>query len=387
MKKVICSVLAALILLAFAACGATPESSTPPPRETPGNVSPTNAGGVIHMAKKLCDDLEIDADIAIPTTANFSTYKANPVTLSPDALVSLFFAEGDREIAQTENVDELHLTMKHGQQIFAGNGQIGYWSETYKRDVEIFDLLQSYGEAHPQEQAHVLPFMTPDEAIEYGKELIAKIGITGTPVVRDSKMMGLPAAEIMAWQQTLLKDENYKQWSDIGKTIILEDLTENEDAYAISFSFEYQGVRIFKQADEPNPSFASATMNISSVRVDMLITKNGIRYFSLAGGLSANGTESSPEAILTYEQALKKVTEKYETSIHSEPQHITEVWLEYLPLSDPNSHSLDAPVTLTPYWCFVLGETYTDTNGQQTMRRTNAERINAFTGEDLAYGW
>lgn len=396
MKKTIFIILICTSLLAFTACEKTPNVQDSSPILTEKNTSDVqnnvdvNDTGSIRMTKNLCEGLEIDANIPISNVSSLPTYQARPMTISQADAVSLFFKEGKREIGtQTkDNYDPkgFRLTMKGGQEIFHRSGQLSLDSESSAKDRDIFDVLQRYGEAHSQEETQALSFMSPQEAVKQGKGLLEKLGLIANPDIQSGKVVGLNAKDIMEWQGELLKDAAYKEGVDIGKTVILKDLTSEDDAYLLVFSFLYQNVPVFNQDCEPSISSASDGFAPPSTKVAMLITAKGVRYFSLEGGLSANGTASSPQAIMSAEQALNKLVEKYKDTVRFGKQCITEVWLEYIPQSDNSNQKPDALITLTPYWCFRLAS-FDDTTGKMDGREfDSAERFNAITGKDLAYG-
>ncbi|MFT3984357.1 MAG: hypothetical protein QM697_10650 [Lachnospiraceae bacterium] len=396
MKKTIFMILFCTSLLVFTACGEKPNvpdmQPVPSGEDTSDRQSSTDIdkSGSMHMTKELCDGLEINADIPKLKISSLPIYQACPITIVQDDAIALFLQEGEREIGTQEkdNYDPkgFHLTMKGGQEIFHRSGQLSYDSETSAKSQDILDVLQRYGEAHPQEKPRSLSFMSPQEAIKQGEELIKKLGLISNPDIQAGQIVGLNAEEIMNWQNELLKDNGYMEGVNIGKTTILNDLTTEDDAYLLAFSLRYQDVPIFNQDNEPSISSASDGLVPPSAKVNMLVTAKGLRYFSLEGGVSANGTASQPQEIISAEQALSMLEEKYKDTVRFGKQCITEIWLEYIPQSDNNNQKPDAPVTLTPYWCFRLAS-FDDATGKMDRREfDSAERINAITGKDLAYG-
>ncbi|WMJ89761.1 hypothetical protein [Anaerocolumna sp. MB42-C2] len=396
MKKTILLILLCISLLELTACKKTPNVTDMPPAHgkevTPGEAnSPTiNRSEPTHMTKKLCDGLEIDADIPISDVSSLPTYQANPLTITPNDAIALFLSEGKKKIG-TQTKDHYDpkgflLTMKGGQEIFHRSGQLSFDSGNSAKDQDIFDVLQRYGRVHPQKGPRSLSFMSPKEAVKQGEDLIQKLGLISNPDIKSGQIVGLKAEEIMNWQKELLKDSSYKEGVDIGKTTILNDLDADDDAYLLTFSLQYQDIPIFNQDNEPSISSASDGLAPPSAKAAMLVTAKGLRYFSLEGGVSANGTASKPQAIISADKALSKLVEKYEDTIRFGKQCITEVWLEYIPQSDNNTQKPGAPVTLTPYWCFRLASFDEATDKLDEREYDSAERFNAITGKDLAYG-
>lgn len=391
MKKIICFIVCFAILLTLAACGKADDMSRLPSNGNIQNTSVANKEGSEHIKKTLCDGLEIDADIPAYSFMSLPTYKSNPLVVSKDNAVKLFMKEKTREISVQKKDDYdpngFCLTMKHGQEIYHQSGRINYYSETPEKDQEIFDVLWKYGEVHQQKEVNILSFKSPQEVIKQGEELLKELGAIGSPDIKAGRIVGLSASEIMNWQAELLKNDEYKKWTEIGKTIILKDLTAEDDAYLLDFSFKYQNVPVFNQDFEPAVKSASDGFSPPSMKAYMLVTQKGLRYFTFENGMSTNGVASSPRNIISAQQALNNIIDKYDNTILFGTQRITEVWLEYIPISDPDSHKAGAAVTLMPYWCFRVA-TFDDKTGKMLGKEyDSAERINAITGKDLTYGW
>lgn len=81
---------------------------------------------------------------------------------------------------------------------------------------------------------------------------------------------------------------------------------------------------------------------------------------------------SDPQTILSIDEAIAALKEKYDLEILFGSLKVTGIWMEYIPIAQGET------TTLTPYWCFVAGD--------EAGYGANADRINAITGEDLAYG-
>lgn len=384
MKKKLLAVLLTAALATLCACGETKETAenTDAPQVTeaalPGQDSQQTQ--ITHMTETLCDGLAIDADIPVQEGLSLSTYQANYFHISEADAVSLL-AEGSKiktEEPHHYDPNGFTLVLENGAQISHANGILTYCSETESRDREISDLLSLYGETHSEEEVHTLSFMSPDEAISKASALICELDIIGEPVL--DAIIGLSGTEIMTWQNKLMTDENYSWWADIGKTIVLDDLTSEDDAYYISFYFTYQDVPVFDQDREPGISSASDNFLSNSMKANVLITPKGVRYFKVENTLSAQGDISEAQSIISVQEALEKLCEKQENTITFGTQLITRVWLEYIPLRTKNAVDGAGPFILKPYWCF--GTVDAESGGKHIM---NADRINAVTGEDLAY--
>lgn len=384
MKKYLLVFLLAAALVALCACGETQKTSTNSDEPQGVEVVPPAQNSqqpqTIHMSETLCDGLAIDADIPVQESLALSTYQADYFRISAADAVSLL--AGGSKITSEEphhyDPNGFNLVLESGAQIFHANGILTYYSETEDRDREIADLLSRYGETHSEEEVHALSFMSLDEAIGKASDLICELDMIGEPAL--DEIIGLSGAEIMAWQNELMTDENYSWWADIGKTTVLDNLTSEDDAYYISFYFTYQDIPVFDQDREPGISSASDSFMTSSMKANVLITPKGVRYFEVENTLSTQGDISEAQSIISVQEALQKLCEKQENTITFGTQLITKVWLEYIPIRAENAVEGVGPFILKPYWCF--GTVDAESGGEHIM---NAERINAVTGDDLAY--
>ena len=384
MKKYLLAFLLAATLATLCACGEA--QKTPTNSEEPQGaeaISPARDSlqpQTIHMSETLCDGLAIDADIPVQETLALPTYQANYFRISAADAVSLLAGGSKIKIEEPHHYDPngFNLVLESGAQIFHANGILTYCSETEDQDREIADLLSRYGETHSEEEVHALSFMSPNEALSKASALICELDIIGEPAL--DAMIGLSGAEIMAWQNELMTDENYSWWADIGKTNVLEDLTSEDDAYYISFYFNYQDIPVFNQDREPGISSASDNFPTNSMKANVLITPKGVRYFKVENALSTQGGISEAQRIISVQEALQKLCEEQENTITFGSQLITKVWLEYIPIRAENAVEGVGPFILKPYWCF--GTVDAESGVEHII---DADRINAVTGDDLAY--
>lgn len=383
MKKYLLAFLLAAALATLCACGEAQKTPThsdePQGSEAISPVQDSQRPQTIHMSETLCDGLAIDADIPVQESLALPTYQADYFRISAADAVSLLAGGSKIQTEEPHHYDPngFNLVLESGAQISHANGILTYYSETESRDSEIADLLSRYSETH-REEVHALSFMPPNEAISKASALICELDIIGEPAL--DAIIGLSGAEIMAWQNELMTDENYSWWVDIGKTNVLDDLTSEDDAYYISFYFTYQDIPVFDQDREPGISSASDIFLTSSTKANVLITPKGVRYFKVEGTLSTQGDISEAQSIISVQEALQKLCEEQENTITFGTQLITKVWLEYIPIQAENAVEGVGLFILKPYWCF--GTVDAESGVEHII---NADRINAVTGDDLAY--
>jgi hypothetical protein len=192
--------------------------------------------------------------------------------------------------------------------------------------------------------------------------------------------------DLAAYQAELMKDEGYAAFVDLGKTARLDQLGETDDAYYIQFSFSRASVPLFDQWHEQSPMSAGDVVPPVSTYAEILLTGGGIRGFALVGAYADAGNPPEVRPLLGVEEMLAIVAEKYSLQIVTDPFTITRIYLEYLPLYAKDTLQFGTELTLTPYWCFEFSTTFTNDAGLPVTNTAGADRFNAFTGEDYAYG-
>ncbi|MDR2569312.1 MAG: hypothetical protein LBD23_03310 [Oscillospiraceae bacterium] len=184
--------------------------------------------------------------------------------------------------------------------------------------------------------------------------------------------------EISAYQKELMLDEGYAHFVEIGKTMLLDELLVSDDAYYMWFTFNVEGINIIDTSTTPQLEMAYFDVFAPSICAQILITSEGIKSFYLYGNYKENGVVETKE-ILPFDNILNSITRKYELQIVSVPMVFVGAELEYLFL--PNVNNLLSDIIMTPYW--RMEYKIEDSRGTNIIF---ADRINAFTGEDFAYG-
>lgn len=331
---------------------------------------------VQHLTLELGSNLFVDADITYPQIDDVSTYSLGMIQVDPSDAAALFYPDDNSSIS-IEYFD--WLPSGYAVETAMGNKfdisyNITYRSPEYTKYYEIADLLSRYASEHPEELGKSISFMTMDDAQKIGETIFLELGINYTPVLQTG--VALEHKQIEDWQQELLEDPTY---TDFGKYQVLSNLTTSDDCYYLYFTFTYDGIPIYEPG-EPSVQFADNVFPPSPVSAEMVITPNGVEYFTIS---SANYiTEEKQTSVLcSLEYAIEALKEKYDLVILTDPQRVSAIWLEYIPVESSNGS------VLVPYWCFIMDLGIEDSEGNtKWLEAVNAERFNALTGEDLAYG-
>lgn len=388
MKKI--TAIVCLLTLLLSACSVADTSEPVPPVDSfPYNDLPatetTETGKndeeqteqIGRVTRDLGNSISVDADVISGSGSVLSVYTALPTAYTPAFLSDLFFADdtSSQTIAYYEDDPGFMLATERRNELYVNSGTVSYNSPSHQADVEIADIMRRYSERAESSDDNELGFLTKEQAVENAVALFDRLQVFGTPDIRCFAAM--THDEIAAYQMELMNDAHYAEFVEIGKTKLLDSLTEADDAYYLRFSFSNQRIPIFdRDYEQPLQSAAEDFYN-RSLGAEMLITASGIRYFSMSGTFSASADNS--QKVISAEEALNLFTEKYELQIVSEPIIITKVYIEYLPINQNHSNG---EVSFTPYWCLE----YSLSGRGGSPRLAGAERFNAITGKDYAYG-
>ena len=225
-------------------------------------------------------------------------------------------------------------------------------------------------------------FMSAEEAIELGKNVINSMGTFGEAFVNE--IISLDYNELNRVKSVLNSDDDYQYLKSINK--VSEDIYNSgeDNLYYIKYGLSYEGMNIFF----PNDDYEQIVTSLEpwllprKIYVEIIITSEGIQYFKMNMPLIFIAQYEKAK-LITVDEALDKLKEKYDLVILTEEYVIDKIWMEYLPIIDPTDKTVDATIYLTPYWCFKIQHA----NEEDIPNKYKVERINAWTGGDLAYGY
>lgn len=357
--------------------------SNPQPKD---DVTPTPCPTIFethHISEQLAERLSIDADISCPERETYSSYILGELTLDREKGESIFFPGGsDISIAYKDEWGNAYknggyaLHKENGEKFSKTQYSISFTNAQYEQNLEIEDLLSRYAESHPNDEGHDLAFMSREDAVALGSNTILACGIPFAPAL--DTCIGLEHDQIKDWQQELLSDKS-SRYNTFGKAVILSGLSPEDDAYFLSFSFRYDDIPVLG-VNAPNVVYADAVFPPPQGYAKMLITSSGIAHFELYPAYAVTGTKEV-STIIAPEEAIARVKENYDNVILSTDTKIVSVYLEYIPIETGGE------TVLRPYWCLSMTHKITGEDGKTYWSDyLTAERINAFTGEDLKYG-
>lgn len=340
---------------------------------------------------ELKENHQIHAAVYAPNIRELPSYRLEPLQFDPQAVATVLIPDDSSPF--TVNYDDIRksttFTTENGNILTIGSSSISLYRNQKQSDPTkfskydtIFNLLAEYAESNPDCQEDSLSFMTMEEAIRRAENIFKELGLCWQPVLQTS--IGMDHKQIMQYQQERLSEYKGIQ---LQKTPVLEDLTQEDDAYLLTFGFSYNAVPIYGFSQEPDIELRSDSPIPVYMSAEMIITPQGIPWFNLTGGYKFVETDVRP--LLSAEEAVAKYKQKWDVTLlppADENWEVYAIYLEYI------TKWAEGSLYLTPYWC--LGRDSQVTNhftGKTAWSREvgfsgTGVRFNAFTGEDHSYG-
>lgn len=377
MKQYICmALIVTMIVACFSGCGKQADVEPNVTQGTTDNLSATDAmtPQTQHITQEICDNLTIDADAVIPAKTQYGTYTLKMVDRTPERLFGVFDPNGtgsyETEDRSYPGYSKYKYTKSDGRNIVVHDNIIQYSS--YNIDMgdhpmqEVANLMYYYTQEYPNAQPYDLSFMTVAEMEAYGRSVLTELGIAWDMEL--AKCVTLSGQEILDFQNEMFSKSSYTEFGTPMK------LTEAEDTCYMVFSFSYNGVPLLGR-DEPTVSSYVSIAPTPFAYAAMMINANGIQDCEVFFPCTLEPA-SDTQTILSLEEAIAALKAKYDLQIIYGSNVITGIWMEYIPVMQNQNW------VLVPYWCFVSN----DIELMDMPDFETADRINAITGEDLAYG-
>lgn len=379
MKNYVCLALCAVVVVTcLMGCGKQDDVEPNVTQGSTENLSTTEsvAPQTQHITQEICDNLTIDADAVIPEKMQYGTYTLKMVDCTPERLFSIFDPEGTGSYETADRSSPGYpyyvYTKTDGSKIVVQDNTIKYSSYNINMGgqpmQEVSNLMYYYTQKYPIAQPHNLSFATVAEMEAYCRNVLTELGVVWD--MERIQCVTLSGQEILDFQSEMFTDSSY---TEFGTPMTL---TEAEDTCYMVFSFSYDGVPLLG-SDEPNISSYVSMFPTPSAYATLMINADGLQDCEVFYPCTLEPA-SDPQTILSLEEATAALKAKYDLEILFEAQVITEIWMEYIPVMQNENWAL------VPYWCFVSkAEERLDS---PVGDYENADRINAITGKDLAYG-
>lgn len=339
---------------------------------------------------ELKENHQIHAAVYAPNIQELPSYKLESLQFDPQAVATVLIPDDSSPF--TVDYDEMRksstLTTENGNVLRIGSSSILLWNEDqsdptkFSKYDTILNLLIEYAQSNPDQQNDSLTFMTMEEAIQRAENIFKELGLCWQPVLQTS--IGMDHKQIMQYQHERLSEY---EGIELLKTPVLDNLTQKDDAYLLTFGFSYNAVPIYGFPQEPRMQLRDDAPFPVYMSAEMIITPQGIPWFNLTGGYKIVETDVRP--LLSAEEAVAKYKQKWDTTIlplADENWEVYAIYLEYI------TKWADGSPYLTPYWCLGQdGQVTNQLTGETAWSREvgflgTGVRFNAFTGEDYLYG-
>lgn len=316
-----------------------------------------------HISQALSESLSIEADVVLPAKTEYSAYELKRVDCDPDRLFGILSPDGYGEIQEEERNGYMLYQESGGKKLTVHDTIISYHAYNWgfgTPQQEVWELMVSYIQDHSEAKKQDLSFMTIAQIQELGETVLRELGIAFD--LKLENCVALTNQDIQDYQKKYFPNSS-------------TDLTSASDSCFLEFSFSYDGLPLLGRWEPTVCSDGSWGQNHDAVAA-MLINAEGIQDLQVYHPCAPQSViEAKP--ILPLEEAITALKEEYAAHTHSGTTTISSIWLEYIPVKKNDS------IMLIPYWCFVSMDPRAVGNPGYWG---NADRINAFTGENLAYG-
>lgn len=347
--------------------------------------------------KKLSDHILIDAelsDIVYPERKLYASYLFHQENLNFSEIKEIFFGQHSDDVLKTEG-DEHHILLETSTNEYALSTmhKLSYVNQNTRPTGYLFEIyLDEQSSPAPLDNSDLT-----DDFIARGKKVLEDLGyeyfILKNPSVFSFTHDQINQIQEKLYQQELEAlaganplDEMEKSedpamkdyWQDVSNRMQDYQLpyTAEDDTFYVLYAFEKDGLPLYSTYFS-----VPVSVNIEGLRVGQVYAKQceddkGFWSFEAEG---ITGLEKVEEKeIISLDKAQEKLVGLYENIFLNYDLFIRKIYLEYIPMPIyPENTSSNLNYKLVPYWCFVL---------EREDGYLYADRINAYTGEDLAYG-
>lgn len=331
---------------------------------------------------------QVHAKVHTPNITQCRTYKMEFIDFDAEKTAKIFAPEDNSSYTTEYDArrGRTNLTTADGNQIITSEGRIMFFADyenRYKEINEIGNLIEYYAKTHDDSRGSSLDFMTCEEAIESGKQIMQDLGINLQAEVKIC--CGLNHEQLMTYQQELIAADaelEYPRYDPFDNVYMLSNLTEASDSYFLKFGFSCENIPVLGYPNEPNFEMKNGVFPPIGSSAEMIISRDGVQKF-LIYGASRILESSEPISILSANDVIVKYAEKWGQSLQPVPEEKWEVrhlYLEYIPV-----YTEDGGV-LTPYWCVVQMWKSPYIDEEAPWSSLGGTRYNAITGGDFAYG-
>lgn len=329
-----------------------------------------------HLSYEITDNMQINADVS-KYDENVKVYEVTEKEFSVDTLSRRFFSDSSK-VNQNDNPNGIDLETEDGSTLFVTKGYFDYF---FNHDIEdIKYLIQGtyFSELNYQNKDdEVIKKMGERQVV---KDILEDIEQIYNPS-EDEKIellngVELDAGKLLERQKLEIEKLDLQYDIDSGRYHKVDETMIPKDCYYLILGISKNEIPILG-AQEPYVLTADEDAIYENTYMEVIADATGIKSIRVSGAHSF--TEKDTVVILPPKEACNAIQKKYDMQILTSDYEITRVWLEYVFVPDVTAENMLEKGTLQPYWCFEIID-------KTDAENSYADRINAVSGGDLAYG-
>lgn len=364
------------VLLLFSACSTTEEmknDQSAPTVSTPTDSlqAATSSGSYQSVLSK---NLIVDAVVEDPGAKALPILSVHERKFDDPKVTSVFFngqqvstEQGDGMNRYTSGETLLDISNEGHIRFTTGLGQ-------YTR------TLFNNGSDNNRFTDKELSGLSREKAIEQVTALMKKLDIT--PHL-PPKVYALDFESLKDKQNSLTQDEDFMYFVNIGKVKLKDRWTQEDESYYLVFEMEANGLRV----SSSSYILKNSEIKVQGSRVIAIVSKAGVQSFEVDGALYTELGKKKEASLITMEQALEALKQKYDEIIVNEELTVKHISLIYAPViiggsaDKQTGEIINKEMELTPAWAFTIDSKYV--KGNKEYMNTSVVQINAVTGKEL----
>lgn len=322
---------------------------------------------------ELGQNLEVDATVTVPQVESMPKFQAKLMDFDDQALANDFW-QGQPPEKKVEQGTDFPVSIYQDEQsnLMVSTGIFNYSQEQSKYyEIPLWSAIQynRFSAIYGKEQ---LDFLDKQQAVDQVTAWLKRQGITefyGQP-----EIYAIDAETMQREQDTALQNDDggWKDYMDIGKTIKKDTFTKEDEFYRMSFRLGYAGAPMSKEAYTTENS--ERMVMGSEIRV--YYGQSGIMDCAVHNVYGEKTVLEMPERLLTVEEAMEKLQQRYDQVLSAGKMRINAISLEYV--GKPASNQEDE-MTFVPAWRFSLLDK--ERENMEDYRSWSSIQVDAMTGE------
>ncbi len=374
----------AVLMLVCSACSTTEkvESNRNSAENSSGAPTPSSTGNISSTTKiykaALADNLKADASMEIPDVKDIPILQVAENGFDENHLLDVFLGSKDAQVKNNDGETDYTLNGKT-LKVFKDSGSFNLITPAGDYINSIIDNMN--GGIDTAFESKELDFMTISKATEQVAGIFNQLHIT--PHL-PPKVYTLDYATLQREQDTLIQDQDFKYFVDLGKIKLKEKWNKEDEAYYMVFRIDIHGI----PCTPTGYTLQSSEVEVPGSEVRVIVSKNGIESFDIEGSIYKElNAKANPSFLISLEQALDSLKKKFDTIILKDELTVRNISIMYVPQItssnvDPKTGVLlNKKLEMIPAWCFNIEQKYT--KGGKVNTGSIVVNINAVTGEEI----